>query len=100
MYTVSLRCLSAVVGAAAGAAVVGTTAVPAVAVLGWGSEVPRRRAGGLLRLMRVWVGEETAGGLVWTPVGMGFASVVTEGLPGGGGGGLGEEIVAVGDGAE
>jgi len=100
MYTISRRRLSAVVGAAAGAAVVGTTAVPAVADPGWGSEVPRRRADELLRLMKVSAGEETADGPVWSPVATGFASVATEDLPEGAVGGLGGQIVAVGDGAE
>src|SRR5699024_5398274 len=89
MYTISRRRLSAVVGAAAGAAVVGTTAVPAVADPGWGSEVPRRRADELLRLMKVSAGEETADGPVWSPVATGFASVATEDLPEGAVGGLG-----------
>src|SRR5699024_12405986 len=89
MYTISRRRLSAVVGAAAGAAVVGTTAVPAVADPGWGSEVPRRRADELLRLMKVSAGEETADGPGWSPVATGVASVAAEDLAEGGGGGGG-----------
>src|SRR5699024_4839812 len=54
----------------------------------------------LLRLMKVSAGEETADGPVWSPVATGFASVATEDLPEGAVGGLGGQIVAVGDGAE
>src|SRR5699024_1645852 len=90
MYTISRRRLSAVVGAAAGAAVVGTTAVPAVADPGWGSEVPRRRADELVGLMKVAAGEGTAGGRGWATGGAGVAAVaaaeVVSGAAGGGGG--------------
>jgi len=50
--------------------------------------------------MKVSAGEETADGPVWSPVATGFASVATEDLPEGAVGGLGGQIVAVGDGAE
>src|SRR5690625_1254303 len=111
MHTFSRRRLSAVVGAAAGAAAVGASAAPAAADPG--------REGGpaadghrpdtegrplsvrdeLLRPMKVPSTLTTADGPVWSPVATGFASVASEALPQGAVGGLGGRFVVVRDGA-